>query len=212
MHSLCLAFFHWVHTFEFQPHCLHYGGHKEVLLRTQAEGNITDQGPGCCALAHHGGHGWGPTYFRLLPAEDFCAEILKWPYPVRSRTFWPAALAQGHSIGLAKIFLELFHCLRCFLYNLHSFLLPFTKAISWHWLPPLILPFFSEGVFTKKSSIVVYSFIFKYLFILAALGLSCCARAFFSCCHWGLLSSCCARDSHWGDFCLCGTRALITWV
>ena len=148
----------------------------------------------------------------VLRPEDCCAEILRWPYPVRSRTFWPAAMAQGCPIGLAKIFLELCHCLRCFFYNLHSFLLSFTKAISWHWLPPLILPFFSEGVFTKKSSIVVCLFISKYLFILAALGLPCCARAFFSCGQWGPLSSCCARDSHWGDFSLWGTQALSTWV
>ena len=48
--------------------------------------------------------------------------------------------------------------------------------------------------------------LFIYLF-LAALGLRCCAWAFFSCGEQGLL--CCgARASHCGGFSCCGARAL----
>ena len=58
--------------------------------------------------------------------------------------------------------------------------------------------------FQRLQSLYLTSF---YLF-LVALGLCCCAQAFFSCSKQGLLSSFGARASHCGGFSCCSTRAL----
>ena len=49
---------------------------------------------------------------------------------------------------------------------------------------------------------------FFKLFILAALGLRCCAWFLSRCSERGLLSSCSVRTSHCGGFSCCGARAL----
>ena len=51
---------------------------------------------------------------------------------------------------------------------------------------------------------------FFKLFILAALGLRCCAWFLSRCSERGLLSSCSVRTSHCGGFSCCGARALGT--
>ena len=51
-------------------------------------------------------------------------------------------------------------------------------------------------------------FILVENFILAALGLCCCSRAFFSCSERGLLSSCGVWASHCSSFSCCGAQAL----
>ena len=42
--------------------------------------------------------------------------------------------------------------------------------------------------------------IYTYIYLLAALGLHCCARAFSGCGEWGLLSSCGPLASRGGGF------------
>ena len=44
-----------------------------------------------------------------------------------------------------------------------------------------------EAGVTKSLNSFFYKYLFIYLFILAVLGLRCCARAFSSCGGWGLL-------------------------
>ena len=53
---------------------------------------------------------------------------------------------------------------------------------------------------------LMYFKLFTYVFILAVLGLRCCARAFSGRGEQGLLSSCSVRASHCGGF-SCGARA-----
>ena len=48
-----------------------------------------------------------------------------------------------------------------------------------------------------------YLYPFIYLFLLAVLGIHCCALAFSSCSKKGLLSTCGARASHCGGFSYC---------
>ena len=50
--------------------------------------------------------------------------------------------------------------------------------------------------------------IYTYIYLLAALGLHCCARAFSGCGEWGLLSSCGPLASRGGGFSCCGAQAL----
>ena len=48
----------------------------------------------------------------------------------------------------------------------------------------------------------------KFIYLLAALGLRCCVRAFSSCNEWGATLRCGTRASHCSGFSYCGARAL----
>ena len=191
MHSLCLAFFHWAHTFEFQPHCLHYGSHKDVLLRTQAAGNVTDQRPGCCALSSPR-WSWLRSYvFQAAPSWGLLCRDSKVALSCEKQDsltisfgsrmpYWPGQNLL-RTLPLSKMLLTQSSFFSFLLHKSHLL----TLACSSN--PPIFLwRCFHQEVF--HCCLFIY---FKYLFILAALGLPCCARAFFSCSQWGPVSSCC---------------------
>ena len=54
-----------------------------------------------------------------------------------------------------------------------------------------------ERVREEEPRLLFLSYLFIY-FILAVLGIRCCAWAFSSCSEWDLLSSCSVWASHWG--------------
>ena len=84
---------------------------------------------------------------------------------------------------------------------------PATVTLGSH-LTSLCLSFFPWSFW--GFFFLIYSF--TCLFILAALGLGCCTRAFPGCGEWGLLSSCRARAPHCSGFSCCRARALGTWA
>ena len=74
------------------------------------------------------------------------------------------------------------------------------------------IPFKKDGFFFFN---VMTQLFFKnnfYLFIFGCAGSLFLCKLFSSCCEWGLLFSCGARDSHCGDFSCCTEQALGCWL
>ena len=67
---------------------------------------------------------------------------------------------------------------------------------------------------TRTGSVLgfVLCIYFINLFILAVLGLRCCAQVFSSCGEWRLLSSCGVRASHHAGFSCCEAWVIGTWA
>ena len=75
---------------------------------------------------------------------------------------------------------------------------------------PLLIPEMRNSFVTPSSCFLFFFQILMYYLFLAALGLCCCAWAFFSSCgDWWLLSVCGAWASHYSGFSCCRMWALV---